>query len=137
MEETYTVVFEGESEDSFDDQEIIFDGIKESIQLPDDFMGKMFEYLEDEDCPYQILYQIKSVSVTGSQTDTKPFVAIISRYKRKENCGILIKEENEKLVVKGKWNVSTIENILGDLYNKPELFELVVVTVSERIAPNK
>ena len=138
MTEKLRVTFEGESYTDADDKSVEFNLSAQSIPLQDDFMTKMFEYLES-DHPYKILYQIKSIHDNkNSEVDSKPYVAIIGSYNQEKGGkkgGVLIKEIDEVLSAVGSWNVSDSKTFTTDLYSNPTLFELVVVTISESMAP--
>ena len=123
------VVFEGESFDSEDDKELTFD--EATANIPEDFMERMFKYLES-DMPYEVLYQIKSVIDIDSEKelDTKPYVAVVGEKENGEKGAILLKEINEKLALFGQWNVVNVKNYIKQVYDSPELFEIVVVTIS-------
>jgi hypothetical protein len=130
----YNVVFEGESFSTDDDKNVSFDELKEKFELPEDFMPKMFEYLES-DYNYKILYQIKHISMNGSSADPKTFVAVMTQYNNGEKGGILLDEINDVLQVVGSMKIKDVQSFVNDVYTKPDSFELVVVTVDEKMAP--
>ena len=130
----YEVTFEGETSSTDDDKTIIFNEMQTEISVPDDFMPKMFEYLEGDE-PYQVLYQIKAISKDKKILDSKNFVSIIAEYNAESKGGLLLEDKEGFLKIIGTWNTNSVDTLLHDIYDKPDLFELVVVTISESIAP--
>ena len=132
---SYKVTFEGESFTSDDDKFIEFtEPTSSDVQVQEDFMPKMFEYLES-DLPYEILYQIKTISKDGNNLESKGYVSVIFENDDGSKGGLLMKDEDGVLALVGTWNVSNIKSSLDDLYSQPESFQLVVVALSESIAP--
>ncbi len=131
---TYEVTFEGETLSTDDDKTVIFNEFQSEISVPSDFMPKMFEYLEGDE-PYQVLYQIKSITKDKTFIDSKNFVSIIAEYDSESKGGLLLEDKEGSLKLIGTWNTHSVEKLLQDIYTKPDLFELVVVTISESIAP--
>lgn len=130
----YVVTYEGESEKVEDDKSVVFTDLHSETDVPDDFMPKMFEYLES-DYPYDVLYQIKSITKDNQELESKNFVSIIAEYKDQSKGGLLLEDKDGLLELIGIWNTTTVETLLQDIYGKPNLFELVVVTIAESVAP--
>ena len=134
----YDVTYEGESYTSEDDKTVQFQETTTSQEtIPEDFMPKMFEYLES-DLSYEILYQIKAISKDGKAVETKDFVSIIYEYEDGSKGGLLLKDLTDGpggLSTVGLWNVSNISKVIDDIYSNPQTLTLVVVTLAESIAP--
>ena len=130
----YKVTFEGESSSVEDDKSVVFNEIQSNVSIPEDFMPKMFEYLESDE-PYDVLYQIKSLSKDGSELDSKEYVSIIAEYNDGSKGGLLLKDEEGLLKLIGTWDIDNVNDLVNDVYANPDKFELVVVTISESMAP--
>jgi len=128
------VTFEGVSLTTADDKSVVFTDAHPGTAVPDDFMPKMFGYLES-DHPYDVLYQIKSITRDNQMLESKNFVSIIAEYKDKSKGGLLLEDKDGPLELIGIWNTTSVASLLQDIYEKPDLFELVVVTIAESIAP--
>ena len=131
---SYKVTFEGESSSVEDDKSVVFNEIQSNVSIPEDFMPKMFEYLESDE-PYDVLYQIKSLSKDGSELDSKEYVSIIAEYNDGSKGGLLLKDEEGLLKLIGTWDIDNVNDLVNDVYANPDKFELVVVTISESMAP--
>ena len=130
----YKVTFEGESSSVEDDKSVVFNEIQSNVSIPEDFMPKMFEYLESDE-PYDVLYQIKSLSKDGSELDSKEYVSIIAEYNDGSKGGLLLKDEEGLLKLIGIWDIDKVNDLVNDVYANPDKFELVVVTIAESMAP--
>ncbi len=131
---TYKVTFEGESLTSEDDKSVIFSEVSTTVPIPEDFMPKMFEYLES-DFPYDVLYQIKSIAKDQKSLDSKPFASVIAEYTTGSKGGLLLHDKDGSLELIGVWDISDCATFVNDIYSKPESFAFVVVTISESMAP--
>ena len=130
----YKVTFEGETLSSEDDKLVDFNVIQSDLVIPDDFMPKMFEYLES-DLPYDVLYQIKSITLDGKEIDSKKFVSIIAEYTDDKKGGVLMIDKDGSLEIVGTWNSPDFKRLIKEIYENPKAFQLVVVTIAESIAP--
>ena len=134
---SYKVTFEGETLESDDDKFVEFTkAINVTVTIPDDFMPKMFEYLES-DLPYEILYQIKSIVTEPENKSVNPdaFVSIVAEYSDGSKGGILLEDQDGALSIRGYWNFQDFNKIISDVYSNPDSFKLVVVTIAEDLAP--
>ena len=132
---SFKVTFEGESLASEDDKLVVFNEVTAKESIPEDFMPKMFEYLES-DFPYQILYQIKEISSdSGKPLNSDNFVSIIAEYSDGQKGGLLLEDQDGILSLRGSWKIQDSSTLLSDIYSKPNNFELVVVTIAENLAP--
>lgn len=131
---TFKVTFEGEDLTSEDDKSVNFNEVTTSVSIPEDFMPKMFEFLES-DYPYDVLYQIKSITKGQTSLDSKPFASIIAEYSDGSKGGLLFQDQDGALVLIGGWDTNDYAKFINDIYSKPEVFKFVVVTISEKMAP--
>lgn len=101
----YEVTFEGETLSTNDDKTVVFNEIQSNVSVPTDFMPKMFEYLEGDE-PYQILYQIKSITKDKISLDSKNFVSIIAEYDSETKGGLLLEDREGSLKLIGIWKAN-------------------------------
>lgn len=132
----YKVTFEGESLTTEDDKSANFASVDIKVNIPEDFMPKMFEYLES-DFPYDVLYQIKSITKDQSSLNEKNYVSIIAEYNDNTKGGLLLEDQDSALILVGSWDTNDIAKLADDLYSKPQEFKFVVVTIAESMAPPK
>ena len=130
----YKVTYEGESLTSEDDKSANFTSVDIKVNIPEDFMPKMFEFMES-DFPYDVLYQIKSITKDQSSINEKNYASIIAEYNDDTKGGLLLEDRDGILFLIGVWNSQNVAKLADDIYSRPEEFKFVVVTIAESMAP--
>ena len=130
----YKVTYEGESLTSEDDKSANFTSVNIKVNIPEDFMPKMFEFMES-DFPYDVLYQIKSITKDQSSINEKNYASIIAEYNDDTKGGLLLEDRDGILFLIGVWNSQNVAKLADDIYSRPEEFKFVVVTIAESMAP--